>query len=641
MCTTAALALTATVVAMPVAQAVRPTQAAPGDPVELVYTSGWVSGGFGLLRADGGGGRSPVAETGLNTLDAVSKDGKRLAGRSSAANDFRYRTVDADGTRAAHIVVPRGHGQDSAFSPDGSTLYLSGDVVGDHTGTQSQLLTAPADRDATAQPLLPAQTISCDRFLSTSTGRYAFSRKAPIGDRCGGASSVMLYTPGTGAVETAVELNDAGVEVPVEGVFPSISPDGTRLVYMRMLPGGERAELRVLDLATKRSKAVYEDSNLWPARWSPDGRFLAFGVFNVSKRLDLVTGAVNLIGPNGGEVQPIWANRTVTPSVGVRVHGANAIETGVATSRFKYDAAGTATGARKAKVAVLTRSDAFYDGLAGAGLAGAKGGPMLLTPKAGLAPAVSAELARILAPGAMVYVLGGADVVSTAVDNQVRALGFVPRRLEGDAVADTGVAIANEMTTAPKRVLVATAEEHYDALAAGAAAGSRSDTTVVFTWGETLPQATEDYLRSLDRSVTKVTAVGGPAVTALEDAGLPADLTANGTDAADTARLLATGFIDRPKAAALVNQESWQDALTGGALIAGHGPLLLTTEDGLPEATTDYLTTTAPSLDRLVIVGGQSAVGDAQAREATALTEPGAMYDFVDSPNGDVKVPLG
>ncbi|MYS81388.1 cell wall-binding repeat-containing protein [Streptomyces sp. SID5474] len=604
--------------------------------MELIYTEGWVDGSS-VVRADGTGS-APFTPNGISAVDAVSRDGKRLAGRSSDVNDRRYRTVDVDGTKPVNIVVPGTSSGDPAFSPDGSKLYMQGSVPDDH-GNQSRLMVAPADRNSTAEPLLPAQTVSCDGFLSTSTDRYAFSRKAPIGNRCDGASSVMLYTPGTGAVEPAVELNDADVESPVTGLFPSISPDGTRLVYMRMLPTGDRAELRVLDLATKRGKAVYEDTNVWPARWSPDGRYLAFGVFNTSKRLDLVTGGVNSLG--AGQTVPIWANRTVTPSVGVRVHGSDAIGTGVATSRFKFDAAGSATGARKANVAVLTRSDAFYDGLAGAGLAGAKGGPMLLTPKAGLAPVVSAELTRVLAPGATVYVLGGGDVVSVAVDNQVRALGFVPKRLEGDAVADTGVVIANEMTTSPKRVLVATAEEYYDALAAGAAAGSRSDTTVVFTWGTTLPGATENYLRALDRSVTEVTAVGGPAVTALRTAGIPADRTADGTDAADTARLLATRFMDRPKAAALVSQESWQDALTGGALIAGRGPLLLTTGDGLPGATADYLTATAPSLDRLVTVGGPLAVSDAQVREATALTEPNGMYDFVDSPNGDVQVPIG
>ncbi|MFI6587329.1 cell wall-binding repeat-containing protein [Embleya sp. NPDC050493] len=605
--------------------------------MELIYTQGWVDG-FSVVRADGAG-TAPFTPNGIDAVDAVSKDGKRLAGRSSGVNDRRIRTVDVDGTKPTNIVIPGDlSGGNPVFSPDGSKLYLDGDVPDDH-GNQARLLVAPADRDATAQPLLPAQAVSCDRFLSTSTGRYAFTRTAPIGTRCDGASSVMLYTPETGAVEPAVELNDAGVEAPVGGFFPSISPDGTRLAYMRMLPGDERAELRLLDLATKRSKALYEDSDMWAARWSPDGRYLAFGVFNTSKRLDLVTGQVNSLG--AGQTVPIWANRTVTPSVGVRVYGSNAITTGVATSRFKFDAAASASGARKANVAVLTRSDAFYDGLAGAGLAGAKGGPMLLTPKEGLAPAVSAELARILSPGATVYVLGDEGVVSAAVDTQIRALGLTPKRLAGNTVAETGVAIANELTSAPKEVFVATAAEYYDALAAGAAAGSTPGATVVFSWGNTLPAATANYLRGLDRTKTKVTAVGGPAVVALGSAAIGIDATADGRTAPDTAKLLAEHAFTHPKAAALATMATWQDALTGGALIAGKGPLLLATQTALPQGSADYLTAEAASLDRVVAVGGSDVLNDAVAAQAASLTGPQGFHDFVDSPNGDVKVSIG
>jgi hypothetical protein len=90
-----------------------------------------------------------------------------------------------------------------------------------------------------------------------------------------------------------------------------------------------------------------------------------------------------------------------------------------------------------------------------------------------------------------------------------------------------------------------------------------------------------------------------------------------------------------------VTLETWQDALTGGALVSGHGPLLLTARAGLPRATTDYLTSTAASVDRVVPVGGPLAVDRAQEETAVRLTGPYGFHDLVDSPNGDVKVPLG
>ncbi|MFI6586045.1 cell wall-binding repeat-containing protein [Embleya sp. NPDC050493] len=641
-CATASLAVVANVVVAPTAHADPATPAAPGDPMQLVYAAGSTFGNAWLVRADGGVGSFPVPPNGLARIMAVSGDGKRLTGRSLDDSDSRIRTVDADGSNPAHIVIPGTFGMGRAFSPDGSTVYLESDVSGDESGSQSVLLSAPADRDAIAQPLLPAQPVSCDNNLSTSTGKYAFTRRLQVGERCGEVQSVMLYSPGTGGVEPAVEVSDAGVEVPVVGTAPHISPDGTRLVYTRTTyTPAAVVELRVLDLATKRSRTVYTHNGPMTAKWSSDGRYLAVTVPGALKRLDPETGQVGTIGNASRDTFGVWANRTVTPSVGVRVYGSNAITTGVATSRFKFDAAGSASGARKANVAVLTRSDAFYDGLAGAGLAGAKGGPMLLTPKEGLASSVSAELARILSPGATVYVLGDEGVVGATVDAQIRGLGLTPKRLAGNTVAETGIAIANESTSAPKEVFVATAAEYYDALAAGAAAGSTPDATVVFSWGNALPGATANYLRGLDRTKTKVTAVGGPAVVALNAASIRIDATADGRTAPDTAKLLAEHSFVQPKAAALATMATWQDALTGGALIAGKGPLLLATQTTLPQGSADYLAARAPSLDRVVAVGGSDMLNDAVAGQAAKLTGPYGFYDFVDSPDGNVKVSIG
>ena len=133
-------------------------------------------------------------------------------------------------------------------------------------------------------------------------------------------------------------------------------------------------------------------------------------------------------------------------------------------SRTAFAAGGTAT------TAVLARDDAFADSLAGAALAGT-GGPILYTaggPDAPLRAETADELRRVLAPGATVSVLGGPGAVSERALSDVRALGFAVRRLQGPSRVETALAIAEAVTPAPQRVLLARADQWADAVTGGA-----------------------------------------------------------------------------------------------------------------------------------------------------------------------------
>ena len=156
-----------------------------------------------------------------------------------------------------------------------------------------------------------------------------------------------------------------------------------------------------------------------------------------------------------------------------------------------------------------------------------------------------------------------------------------------------------------------------------------------------MPPATARYLAALDRTRTKVVAVGGPALRALTAAKVPVDAKASGSDAPDTARQLAAYAFQRPNTAALATMRTWQDALSGGALIAGSGPLLLTNRFELPTASRAYLAANSHTVNRVVLVGGRLAIDDAVADTAGRAFGPMGLSSLVDSPNGDVKVPLG
>jgi len=610
--------------------------AAPGDPAELIYAQNRETGDVSAIRGDRPtvGTKLTLSGPRITKLTGASPDGTRVAGLTAAGE---FVTVGADGsnpvvfTPGANAIYTNG-----TYSGDGSRVLLTSTI---RNTTDSQIVSVPADKSAGPTPVFPEQA-HCDREITASgSNTYVFERGRLWAGACHRDRALALYDSSTGKTEFVTALDTNNVAQPLFGVFPSLSPDGRWLAYYEPEPYYGGGLLKVLDMTTKRFKPLSEwgGSTITTPRWALDSSMFHVDVNGNPTTFDVLTDKFDLLGT--GHFGAAVPAGTVEPSVGVRVWGNDAIGTGVATSRFKFDAAATATGERKARVAVLTRSDAFYDGLAGSGLAGAKNGPMLLTPKSGLAPAVSTELKRVLTKGSTVYVLGGTGALSVNVENQVRALGFVPKRLAGAAVADTGVAIAREVTKTPSRVFVATAKQYYDALAGGAAAGSLANSTVVFTWGETLPAATRAYLQGLGVGV-RVDAVGGPASRALKAAGVRTSGSLVGSDAADTARVLAAQTFVQPRNVALVTQETWQDALTGGALIAGRGPVLLTSKRLLSKATSTYLKTTSETVDRVVIVGGPLAIPQNQAVAATALTGPMGVYDMVESLNGRVPVSL-
>jgi len=607
-------------------------QAAPIAAVDFVYAQDRNTGD--VVAIPGDRPTVPVTFSGprITRLVGAGRSGSSIHGLT-AAGEFVSQRIG--GSPLDVYSPPAG----SEYT-DAARLGSDGWALTSKTrnSSQSQIVTV-SPSSPNPRPLFLGGG-HCDRGINEWGFKgYLFERGRLVDGVCQEERAIVAYLTSTRTVEPVMALDADGVEQPLSGRLPSLSPDGRWLAYYEVDSQG-RGVLKVLDMVTKRHKSLpsVDGATMSTPRWAPDSSMFHFDVDADAMTLDISTGEVAAFG-DGRFVAAVPVGK-VEPTVGVRVWGNDAIGTAIATSRFKFDAAATAVDDRKANVAVLTRSDAYYDGLAGSGLAGATRGPMLMTPKSGLTSGVSSELVRVLAKGSTVYVLGGTGALSVNVENQVRALGFVPKRLAGADIAGTGVAIATAVTTRPDMVLVVSADQYYDALAAGALAGRlKQDTTVVFTWGGRLPDATLTYLRSLglggEGSPPTVLAIGGPAARAMQNVYEPTR-TIVGTDAADTARMIARS--SPGSSVALVSQDSWQDGLAGGALIAGEGGLLLTSKNGLPKATSDHLATIAPS-KRVVIVGGTLAVPQAQAEAATARAGLANLYYMVDSPNGNVKVP--
>ncbi|MCU1484491.1 MAG: hypothetical protein JWN67_1237 [Actinomycetia bacterium] len=281
-----------------------------------------------------------------------------------------------------------------------------------------------------------------------------------------------------------------------------------------------------------------------------------------------------------------------------------------------------------ARHAVLARDDDWADSLAGAALSG-DWGPVLFAGggAAGtLAAPTQGELLRVLPAGGTVYLLGGTNAVSPAVEAAVTAAGLTPVRLAGTDRLQTGLAVARkvrELQPASTDLLVARAfVSPADALTGGAAAG-RTHRPLVLVPTEGVPAAVRDAIAALGPK--QAFALGGTA--ALSDRAL-ADLRAGGltvervagADRYATAVAVASrlwGGLRRDVLAVdLASTAGWAWTLASGSLSATlAAPQLGVAPTSVPVATSSAIrsakgTATVPV--RVVVVGSA-------ARASTAV----------------------
>jgi putative cell wall-binding protein len=303
----------------------------------------------------------------------------------------------------------------------------------------------------------------------------------------------------------------------------------------------------------------------------------------------------------GGRAERSWSFLATDRSTN-RVAGVDRFGTAVAVSAAAFPT--------EAAAAVLARGDEFADALAGAPLAVAVGGPLLLATREALPAATAAELRRVLAPGARVHLLGGEAALGEGVARAVEALGLRVVRHAGVDRFATAAAVARALPPS-LRALVASGASFPDALAASAPA-ARDGLPVLLTAGEQLPEATARVL--VERDVEAVTIVGGSA--AVSEA-VEQDVAARvervqrvaGADRYATAVAVRRAFFERPSGVSLASGEGFADALAGSVLAAARdAPLLLTAPRGLSPATAEALRSDRP--EAITVYGGTAAVAE-------------------------------
>jgi putative cell wall-binding protein len=301
------------------------------------------------------------------------------------------------------------------------------------------------------------------------------------------------------------------------------------------------------------------------------------------------------------------ATVVVTNKALTTLAGSDRIATAIAVSQASFPSG-------DAGAVVLARDDTFADALAGGPLAAAKDAPLLLTPPTGLDPRVATELQRVLAPGGNVYLLGGSDALSTAVQTAVAGLGFTIVRLAGADRFATAVQIATAGLGSPDVVFLATGDDFADALS-GAPAAAATGGAILLTDDAVMPASTAAYI---DSTARQVYALGGPAAAAY-----PPATALVGADRYATSAMVASQFFPKAVDVGFASGLNFPDGLSGGAQMAKlGGPMLLVdpTQTTLPASVVTYLNGAEATIEAGTVYGGTASVPSAVVAAAAALS---------------------
>jgi SpoIID/LytB domain protein len=296
-----------------------------------------------------------------------------------------------------------------------------------------------------------------------------------------------------------------------------------------------------------------------------------------------------------------------------RIAGANRYETSAAVSRAAFP--------ETAPAVVVASGEDYPDALTGSAVAGAVGGPLLLSANASLSAATEIELRR-LKPAA-VYIMGSDVSISAAAEQRIRAVlpGAEVTRFAGRNRYETAWLAARfvrSMTGSTGAILVS-GTGWPDAASASALAYAEKY-PILLTRAASLSGEAAAYLKA--NTPATVLIVGGTPTVALNvetDAAAAAGVTPvrlAGSDRYATSAAVArycvstAGFtVDR---AYLATGLLYPDALTGGTLAGvGKRPLLLMRPDSVPGGTASFLREHRATIAVIGIFGGLPTISQA------------------------------
>lgn len=324
--------------------------------------------------------------------------------------------------------------------------------------------------------------------------------------------------------------------------------------------------------ATPQTAPTYATGNLWDTATATVSTLVSTGETTATASIDGTGDCLVWVGQALSTTTTVVTRTPGTPPAHheapppVRIWGSDAVGTSIAASQRAF-------GSHAAGAVVLARSDFFSDALTGGPLAAALHAPLLLTPGASQAstldPRVAAEIRRVLAPGGTVDILGGPDALSTGIDAQLTAMGYVPHRVAGVNEYGTAVAVAEALGN-PSTIFETTGRTFADSLSAAPAA-VKEHGAILLTDGSSQSPTTAAYLAAHPGDTRY--AVGGPLAAAGAD---PSATAVWGQTAPGTSAAVATRFF--PHAATFGVATDAPDSMTGGVFVSidgRSGPMLV------------------------------------------------------------------
>lgn len=315
------------------------------------------------------------------------------------------------------------------------------------------------------------------------------------------------------------------------------------------------------------------------------------------KILLIIIGLMMLLGL--APILPFQVQAAPTESVTDRIYGNTLYDTAVEISKKGWD---------NAPIAVLATGKNFPDALTGTVLAKKVNGPLLLTESDRLSPAVAAELQRLNTRE--VYLLGGTVALNAGIEESLKDMGILPRRLSGWDQYGTAAEIARAATPSSNQAFLVNGELFPDALSISSYAAAQG-IPILLTRSDSLPPETVKVLNDL--GVSEVTFIGGTAVIKdsiekqLGELPQPVKVTNRyaGYDQYETNTAVLNQLSFDTSKVYVATGQNFPDALAGAALAAkSNAPILLLPGSQLGNSTTNYLNHKRASGSAFTIFGG-------------------------------------
>lgn len=315
-----------------------------------------------------------------------------------------------------------------------------------------------------------------------------------------------------------------------------------------------------------------------------------------------------------------------------RIAGKNRIETAIEVSRKAYPG--------KVNTVVLAGYQGEVDSLSGTILAHDKEAPMLITRKDEVHSSVQKRIEELGASN--IYLLGGENVISKKVEEDLKNLGYNVVRKGGIDRESTAIDVAKEVKgeNIDEVFLTVGYDDYADALAINPETGKQGK-PIFLTKTDEISPSTKEGLKSL--GVKKVTIIGGNAVVSskvgneLRGMGITTNRV-EGENRFDTALSIAKEYASDSSGFLIANGYNYADALIGGYFsINENKPILLVRDNRINKDNIDYL---RENRSQTFVLGGESVVKEEVYNEIdTALKEPISIKGLSVDGTGENRTP--